>query len=61
RPTLGGALTLGPERERVQGGWWEGADLARDYFVARDPQGTRWWVFRELDGRRGWYLHGVFE
>lgn len=61
RPTLGGALTLGLERERVQGGWWEGADLARDYFIARDPQGTRWWVFRELDGRRGWYLHGVFE
>jgi len=61
RPALGDALTLGPERERVQGGWWEGADLARDYFVARDPQGTRWWVFRELDGRRGWYLHGVFD
>ena len=61
RPALGGALTLGPERERVQGGWWEGADLARDYFVARDPRGTRWWVFRELEGRRGWYLHGVFE
>ena len=61
RPALGGALTLGPERERVQGGWWEGADLARDYFIASDPRGTRWWVFRELDGRRGWYLHGVFE
>jgi len=61
RPALGGALTLGPERERVQGGWWEGADLARDYFVASDPKGTRWWVFRELDGRRGWYLHGVFD
>ena len=61
RPALGGMLTLGAERERVQGGWWEGADLARDYFVARDPRGTRWWVFRELEGRRGWYLHGVFE
>lgn len=61
RPALGGALALGPERERVQGGWWEGADLGRDYFVARDPRGTRWWVFRELAGRRGWYLHGMFE
>lgn len=59
-PALGGALTLGPERERVQGGWWEGADLARDYFIARDTRGTRWWVFRELGGRRGWYLHGMF-
>ena len=41
RPALGGALTLGPERERVQGGWWEGADLARDYFVARTADGER--------------------
>lgn len=61
RPLLGGALTLDLERERIQGGWWEGADLARDYFVARDPGGTRWWIFRELGGRRGWYLHGVFD
>jgi len=61
RPSLGGMLTLEPERERVQGGWWEGADLERDYFIARDRNGTRWWVFRELNGRRGWFLHGVFE
>lgn len=61
RPALAGPLTLGPERERVQSGWWEGADVARDYFVARDEHGTRWWVFRELEGRRGWYLHGVFD
>ncbi|MCC7121538.1 MAG: DNA polymerase Y family protein [Gammaproteobacteria bacterium] len=61
RPALGGVLTLSPERERVQGGWWEGVDLARDYFVARDSHGTRWWVFRELGGSRGWYLHGLFE
>jgi len=61
RPALGGVLTLGPERERVQGGWWEGADLERDYFIARDENGTRWWIFRELNGRPGWFLHGVFE
>lgn len=61
RPTLGDVLTLEPERERVQAGWWEGGDQARDYFVARDARGTRWWIFRELGGRRGWFLHGVFE
>lgn len=61
RPVLGEALALEPERERVQAGWWEGVDQARDYFIARDRRGTRWWVFRELHGRRGWFLHGVFE
>jgi protein ImuB len=61
RPALDEVLSLEPERERVQAGWWEGADQARDYFVARDGSGIRWWVFRELGGGRGWFLHGVFE
>jgi protein ImuB len=46
--------------ERIESGWWDGDDARRDYFVAEDPRGCRLWVFRERDGRRRWYLHGIF-
>src|SRR5690606_12935656 len=60
RPALGGGmlrLIEGPER--IESGWWDGGDVARDYFVAAGPSGERLWVFRDrADGR--WYLHGRF-
>lgn len=56
-----GGLAVGAERERIESGWWDGESVARDYFVATDPRGIRWWVYKELTGRRGWYLHGMFE
>ncbi len=37
-------LEQGPER--IESGWWDGADIARDYYIARDGAGA-WWVFRE--------------
>ncbi|GAB4348567.1 MAG: DNA polymerase Y family protein [Gammaproteobacteria bacterium] len=45
--------------ERIEGGWWDGADRARDYFVADDEGGARLWLFRELRSLR-WFLHGLF-
>jgi protein ImuB len=50
-------LEQGPER--IESGWWDGKDVARDYYIARQVRGARWWVFQE---RRtwAWYLHGVF-
>lgn len=60
RPWLGGPLDLGAERERIDTGWWDDAEVARDYFLATTPQGERLWVYRELKGPRAWYLHGVF-
>ena len=59
-PWLDGRLALEPERERIESGWWDGRPVARDYFVARSRRGERLWVYRELGGRRGWYLHGLF-
>jgi protein ImuB len=56
----GQRLQLGVERERVESGWWDGSEVARDYFTARTPQGARLWVFRELKGARRWFLHGWF-
>ena len=60
-PDFDGPLQLEPERERIQSGWWDGQAVARDYFVARDQHGSKLWVFQELAGRRGWYLHGIFD
>jgi protein ImuB len=49
-----------PERERIESGWWDGAPIRRDYRVAVSPEGVRAWMYRELDGDGGWYLHGLF-
>ena len=52
-----GELLAGPER--IEGGWWEGADIARDYYLARGLDGARMWVYRELRGG-GWHVHGYW-
>lgn len=50
-------LLAGPER--IESGWWDGADIARDYYLARGAAGARWWVYRDL--RSGaWHLHGLW-
>lgn len=63
----GGTRGLGPENltilagpERIESGWWDGGDVQRDYFVAEDRSGLRFWVFRERGGERSWFLHGIF-
>ena len=60
QPYLGGVLALEGERERIESGWWDGEEVRRDYFIARSPQGARFWVYRELAGARRWFVHGVF-
>jgi protein ImuB len=50
------------------GGWslepGEETDLTRDYFIAEDEAGRRFWLFREGLYRQGisprWFLHGFF-
>jgi protein ImuB len=53
-------LTLVSGPERIESGWWDGADAQRDYFVAEDRAGLRLWAFRERAGQRRWFLHGIF-
>lgn len=60
-PCFEGELQLTPDRERLEGGWWEGEDMARDYFVATNSRGARFWVYRELNASARWFLHGVFD
>jgi protein ImuB len=59
-PVWHGALKLCGEPERLETAWWEGAEVARDYYCAIDERGTRLWVFRERTVPHRWFLHGVF-
>ncbi|MRR09673.1 DNA polymerase Y family protein [bacterium] len=75
RPSLGGGMKLLAGPERLESGWWDGGlanaasgsatlaaagDLRRDYFIAQTAD-HRWaWVYRDLHGPGGWYLHGWF-
>jgi protein ImuB len=54
------ALTLLHGPERIESGWWDAADVQRDYYVARDGQGACWWIFRAPGARPAWFLHGCF-
>jgi len=59
RPYLGSPLTLAAGPERIEGGWWDGHDVARDYYRAEDGAGGHHWVFRDRKGP-GWFRHGLF-
>ncbi|MDZ7830076.1 MAG: DNA polymerase Y family protein [Halofilum sp. (in: g-proteobacteria)] len=60
RPRFEGELELLDGPERIETGWWDGDDVERDYFVARNPAGMTLWVYRERRVPRTWYLHGLF-
>jgi protein ImuB len=50
------ALLAGPER--IESGWWDGAEARRDYFIARTGAASLAWIYRERQGH--WFLHGLF-
>ena len=58
------AKASGPERIGVE--WWRPGEgsLTRDYYVAEDESGRRFWVFREglfeESAAPNWFLHGFF-
>lgn len=67
RPHRSGPLKLLQGPERIESGWWDGADIARDYYRARDSQGALLWIYCESSGQASdagaahrWFLHGVF-
>jgi protein ImuB len=59
-PRRRGVLRLLGEAERIETGWWDGKEIARDYYMAVDIRGARLWVFREREMPHRWFLHGVF-
>ena len=46
--------------ERLETGWWRGADVRRDYFRVLTEGGQQFWLLRDLKTRQ-WFLHGIYE
>ena len=50
--------------ERIEQEWWIDKAQHRDYYVAEDENGARYWIFRSGhytgDHSNHWYLHGFF-
>ena len=59
-PSYQGSLDLVAGSERIEAGWWDGAEVSRDYYVAANPRGETFWIFREHRNAQAWYMHGVF-
>lgn len=63
RPVYNGIslhLIHGPER--LESGWWSpSGHERRDYFIARDAKGVRYWLYRQRESQgAGWFLQGLF-
>jgi protein ImuB len=60
-PVCEGILRLLDGPERLETGWWDDDGIARDYFVACNPQGVHLWIYRDRKKEGGlWFLHGMF-
>ena len=57
-----GEFTLLAGPERIESGWWDGAEARRDYFIARTGESSLAWIYRERGPEPGgsWFLHGLF-
>ncbi|WP_426132147.1 Y-family DNA polymerase [Pseudomonas sp. DWP1b1] len=61
-PTLlgeqGVQILMGPER--IESGWWDGADIRRDYYLIQTRAGQQGWAFRTVGQGDGLWLQGWF-
>lgn len=50
--------------ERIEREWWLDPGEHRDYYIAEDEAGRRYWLFRSghynAENHQHWYLHGFF-
>ncbi|HEK22070.1 MAG TPA: DNA polymerase Y family protein [Bacteroidetes bacterium] len=50
--------------ERIEREWWLEPGEHRDYYIAEDEDGRRYWLFRSghysAENNQQWYLHGFF-
>lgn len=60
QPVYQGMLEFVDGPERIESGWWDEDGIARDYFVAVNPQGIHLWVYQSRTEQDGWYLQGIF-
>jgi protein ImuB len=59
-PVSHSRLAIVSEVERIETRWWQGPDIRRDYYIAGDGEGHRYWIYRSRNEPAGWYLHGIF-
>lgn len=59
-PSFEGRLSILSGPERIESGWWDDADVVRDYYVLRSAAGVSLWAYRERNAPHAWFLHGVF-
>ena len=66
RPFYGSPLKIVSPGERIEAGWFDGALVTRDYFVAQAQDRSCYWIYRERVSSRdtekepSWFLHGLF-
>ena len=60
RPWHEGELQLQEFSQRLESGWWDGEDVARDYYRASNPAGRQLWIYQERRSGR-WFLQGFFD
>lgn len=51
-------FSMGPER--IEAGWWDHADICRDYYIGIDEIAGSLWLYHDLKDMQNWYLHGLF-
>ena len=51
-------ILMGPER--IESGWWDGADIRRDYYLVQTRAGQQGWAFRTVGQGDGLWLQGWF-
>jgi len=61
RVAFEGSLEIISDRERLVSGWWDGDEVARDYFIAKNDDHRLFWIFKDLKNDKKWYLHGIFD
>ncbi|CAG8863775.1 Protein ImuB [Pseudomonas fluorescens] len=53
-------LRLLGHAERIESGWWDGADVRRDYYRIETPAGQQGWAYRDLVEAGPLWLQGWF-
>ena len=51
-------VLMGPER--IESGWWDGADIRRDYYLIQTRAGQQGWAYRTVGQHDGLWLQGWF-
>lgn len=59
-PQYRGPLQFEPGHELLHSDWWQHHWLQREYRIATNPAGERFWLFRDSQNPGQWYLHGLF-